>query len=200
MKRGGLLAIAVVAALLVGCGTSAILPKNFSGPSPDESVIVLGVKPDGARLHIHEGSLAPGGVTVRRGIGTAVINGVAQDGYLIAKAKAGQLLVVSQVFPRFGRSFNACAGTRSLAFEVPAGQVVYVSDLEFGERDNQLWVRYVDRFAEAKAHVRTNYPRLAQDLQLLASQRLAVDTPCPPGTVFLVPTPAKETSRLSGGG
>ena len=86
-----LTAVVALVAVLGGCGTAAILQKDSAAPGPDESVIILGVKPDDFRLHIFEGAYASGGVTVERYWSSPVINGVAKDGYLVAKAKAGQV-------------------------------------------------------------------------------------------------------------
>ncbi len=191
MTLGKLALLLLLSALLGGCGTAAVLQKDSAGPGPDESVIVIGVKPDTFRLHLREGTYASGGVTLDRVWGSAAINGVAKDGYLVARAKAGQVLVVSDIYANYesgrGGSYGACAGNRALVFEVPKGQIAYVSDLEYEERDKKLWVRYVNRLAAAQEHVRANYPRLTQEVQALKAQTLPVHTKCPGGGVIFIP-------------
>lgn len=189
MTFGRLIVPILFAALLGGCGSAAILQKDSSGPGPDESVIVLGVKPDRFRLHLREGTYSADGVTVDRVWGRgAVINGAAQDGYLIAKAKAGQVLVVSDVFPEYGWSYGGCSENISLVFEVPKGQIAYVTDVEYQERDRELLVQYVNRVAEARQHVRANYPRLRQEVQQLSAQILPVRSKCNNGGAIFLPT------------
>ncbi len=161
--------LALFGALLSDCGTSAILKNDAEGPGPDESVLVVGIKtrPNGPELYgMHFIEATYSGETVDFGRETAfpVISGKGRDGYLVAKAKAGQVLVLARIFAttKMGKleSYLAYCRVRVMVAEVPKGQVVYLGDIELAEGDRQLLVRYGDDLVSAQKHMRTNYPRL----------------------------------------
>src|SRR5687768_7023313 len=108
----------VSAAFLTGCGTTAALGPDASGPAADESVIVLGVQPANYRVMLFPGTISAGKFWQDTWSGAA-INGVPKDGYIVAKAKAGQVLGLVSVQAtkdggHFGPAFNACGGRPAL--------------------------------------------------------------------------------------
>jgi len=155
--------------LLSGCGTSAIQKNDAEGPKSDESVLVVGIKtqPSGPELygmHFLEGSYSGEAVDFGRETAFPVINGKGRDGYLVAKAKAGQILVLARIFAttKVGKleSYLAYCRARVMVAEVPKGKVVYLGDIELAEGDRKLLVRYGSDLVSAQEHIRTNYPRL----------------------------------------
>lgn len=167
--------------VLAGCGTAAIIQADFAGPASDESLIVLGARPDGIRLHIQPVTLTEQGA---RAEGFPAINGDVKDGYLVGTAKAGQHLALMSVYTENG-GYHACGGRRALVFEVPQGKVVYIADAEYDEQGKTMRIRYHNRLKEAQEHVRTRYPRIKQEVQALVPRSLPLLQGCPSGVMFL---------------
>ena len=176
-----LIFLSLSVAVLAGCGTAAIVQADFAGPASDESLVVLGARPDVVRLHFQPVTLAGQGA---RADGFPAINGIVQDGYLIGTAKAGQYLALMSVYTKNG-SYHACGGRRALVFEVPKGQVVYIADAEYDEQGKTMQIRYHNRLKEAQEHVRVRFPRLKQEVQLLVPRSLPLLQGCPSGVMFL---------------
>ncbi|MCM5680505.1 hypothetical protein M8A51_13300 [Schlegelella sp. S2-27] len=178
----------VSAAFLTGCGTTAALDPDASGPAEDESVIVLGVQPANYRVMLFPGTVSAGKFTQDTWSGAA-INGVPKDGYIVAKAKAGQVLGLVSVQAtkdggHFGTAFNACGGRPALTFEVPKSKVLYLVDVEYVPHAVSLFVHYTHRFAAAEHHLRTRFPRIQGPMQQHAFQALPTTASCG-GTVTI---------------
>lgn len=185
------IAITVFFAVLVaGCGTTAIIERNSPGLSSGESIIVIGVKPEGSRIQFFTGTITGNEFKEDSLLGGAVINGVPKDGYVVARAKAGQVIGLTQVVIHnggfSGRAFNACGGTRAPAFEVPGGQLIYLADIEYAPAGQRLSVTYASQLQAAAEHLHSNYPNLKGDLRQLVWEPLPTASPCV-GTYTVIP-------------
>ncbi|WP_041675139.1 hypothetical protein [Ramlibacter tataouinensis] len=186
-----LLKLAVVpalVALLTGCGTGALLKRDSRGPSPDESVVVIGVTPN-FRLHVLPGEEVSGSFSKSQWFGP-VINGVAEDGYIVATVKPGRLLAITDVFATnnggfSGRRYVACGGTRTPVFQVPAGKLLYLADIDYVPSGSKLSIRYRDRLAAAEEHIRAHYPQLKGKLEPLEYRALPTADGCGGGTTVI---------------
>ena len=190
MRTHLILTFCALLSLLSGCGTSAILDRNARAPEEDESIVVFKVSPANYRVGFFPGTVENGSFSQSRLFGAA-INGVPKDGYIVAKAKAGQALGLTSllVYREDGASgatnFEACGGTRALVFEVPRSRVVYLTDIEYERTGNRVAVRYKQNLEGAIAHVRANYPGIGRDLQPLEFQILPTARGCSAGMVII---------------
>jgi hypothetical protein len=189
MKILKLLAGLLVAATLIGCGTTAVLqPGSSVVPSADESVIVIGLNPL-YTIHLNPGEKVDGGFKPSA-IAGAVVNGKSTNGYIVARVRPGQVLGLTSVFKEneggFGtKAFTAC-GARALVFEVPrARSVYYLTDIEYAPVGNRLNVRYHRRLAAAEDYLRTIYPNLRGDMEQLEFEYLPALGGCGGGTVTI---------------
>lgn len=173
-------AIALVV-FVAGCGTTAIIDRNAPGPAADESIIVFGLKPERTRVMFFPGTKTGNQFLQNEWLG-AVINGIPQDGYVVAKVKAGQVLGLTHVIMNgdgiTGQPYNACGGTRAPTFEVPGGQTLYMADIEYVPEGNRLSVRYNNMFQAAKEYLYANYPNIKGDLRPLVWEPLTTAAPC----------------------
>src|SRR5258705_3284182 len=146
MGQAKLVIVCVVTALLSGCGAPVVMNKDSEGPGPDESVIVLGLRPDGTHLRFKEGTADRGHARTKPFSGFPFA-GPPKDGYLVGKVKAGQLIILSEITAAgsaIGALFKMCGSQRGLVFEVPAGQIAYVTDVVVEPQEfNRLSIPYV---------------------------------------------------------
>lgn len=164
-----LLAVVGASGFLAACGTTSILNGDVTSVPPDESVVVLGVKPTGYTVMLFAGEETARGFKQNPWLGAA-INGGSQDGYLVAKAKAGQTLALMIVEPPkgeklFADSFKVCGDARTLVFEVPRSSVVYLTDIDYMPNNGRLSVRYRTNISAARDYMQARFPRLAGDLK-----------------------------------
>lgn len=183
------IAPALLALALVGCGTTAVLePGSTKTIEPDESLIVLGVNP-GYRVVVFPGEIV-GGQFKQGGFSQAVINGAATDGYVVAKARAGQVLGLTSVSAQgeglFGRAYTACGGARVPVFHVPKGQILYLADIRYEPSGGRsLNIRYEDRFEAAAAFVRKQYPQFQGTMQRTRVEALPMAGICQPNIIYI---------------
>lgn len=177
-----LIALAAMTALS-GCGTSAILERGAQNPAADESIVVIGVSSPDHRVMFFPGEITKG-VFQQSLLGNAAINGVARDGYVVAKATAGQLLGLTRVTaPKgdrlfYGQAFAACGGQRTLVFEVPKAQVVYLTDIAYEPNADRLSVSIQNRLSKAQEHLRSNFPDIQTELKQHEFQVLGTTRSC----------------------
>lgn len=186
MKR---IAPVLLALALGGCGTTAVLePGSTKTIEPDESLIVLGVN-SGYRVALFVGDVTGGQFKKNNWLGP-VINGAATDGYIVARARAGQVLgltgVTAQGEGLFGQTYTACGGARAPVFHVPKGQILYLADIRYEPGGGRsLSIRYEDRLEAAAAFVRKQYPQFRGTLQRARVEALPMAGICQPQTIYV---------------
>jgi hypothetical protein len=138
--------------------------------SSDETYYVIGVHPDIASIGVNRGSISGDKFVPDQLSLSQNFFGPPEDGYIVSRAHAGETLAI--IFASIRRkdallasNFVPCDDTRTLAFAVPAGKVIYVGDVYFTQTSDQLPVSYSKNFDAAKAYMTTHYPRLADKLE-----------------------------------
>jgi len=195
MNLNLILAAPLLGFLLSGCGTMAIVDKSASPPGPDESILVFRVSPDKFKLIFFPGSIDQGSFRQDPFL-SAVINGVATDGYLVARVKVGQTVGLMTTIDTKPASLfenpanNLCGGTLVPVFEVPKAKVAYVADIEISRTGREIALAYSFNLEQAAAHVRANYPNLSKDVHALPIQVIPTAR-CPPA-VLLIPVPVSR--------
>jgi len=182
----GLIALAA----LSGCGTSAILERGAQNPSAEESVIMIGLNSPDYRVMFFPGELSKGAFRQSL-IEGAAINGVARDGYVVAKARAGQVLGLTTVTaPKgdrlfFGPSFSACGAQQTLVFEVPKAQVIYLTDIAYEARAERLSFSFQNRLSKAQEYLRSSFPDIRAELRQHEYQVVATTRSCQGNTTVI---------------
>lgn len=188
MKLVRVLAIGALVFGLSACGTTAILERGASsGPTSEESVVVMGVN-QGYRVMVFPGEIVDGSFKQNPWLG-AVINGVAADGYIVAKVQSGQVLGLTSVTALeeglWGKGYNACGGARVPVFQVPKGKLLYLTHVRYEPSGGKLSVRYENRIDAAAAYVRNYYPQLKSELLQVPVEALRTAGTCSAGTVYI---------------
>jgi hypothetical protein len=166
-----LTALSIIGAL-TGCavGTGTVLKADSVTLSPDESVVVLGVKSPGFRVMLFPVSVENERFTVSP-FDSAVVNGSPTHGYVVAKVKAGQMLGLTRIVAPdadalLGGIFSPCGDNRGLIFEAPrAGRVVYLTDVEYARNGSRLEIRYSSEWDRAQSHMKQHFSSLAAPLE-----------------------------------
>ncbi len=167
------LACALLAGL-AGCAAPP-LPSTAAPPSADDAYYVIALKPNTINLDIFEG-------TVKDGVFSTGFKWVDHwyssddNGFLVVKARGGAtygVVMIALTFSRgsiFGQSYTPNA--RTMVFDVPAGKVVYITDVGFSPSTDRgrypgpgLVPSYRQNFAAAQAYMREHYPLLAGKLE-----------------------------------
>lgn len=176
------LAVLLVSLVLIGgCKGIAVVDRNAAAPVAGEAIIVVGVNSPDYRLLLVDGTFE--GEKFEESGGAPVINAAAEGGYVVARAKAGQVLGLTAVIEKksgsaFATSFFACGGKPALAFEVPSGQVVYLADVAFQRSGNALQVLYSERSDAAARYVKANFPSLGMNMQTAHARLAPTATKC----------------------
>jgi hypothetical protein len=144
--------------------------RDAGPPSGNEGYIVLGVQPEFTQVSLFRGSVS-GGVFRQNPLLPAAFAGQSDDGFVVTRASAGDILAITYVVmftgknDAFERVMVPCAGARTLVTTVPAGKVIYVGNV--GYRNNGFGVapEFGNDFDGAKAYMATHYPKLADKLE-----------------------------------
>lgn len=172
--------------VLAGCTSSFMFGRiapEASPPSAEESVVVLGVAPQGYAVNIFPGKVE-GGVFRVSGFSGAVISGPPKDGYVVARAMAGQALALTkstrlaQQGEVLSHTFGACDGTQAMAFTVPRGKVIYLTDIEYTVGSGRLDAYYRPDLARARQYLDKAYPKLAGRLEQGDYRFIPTNEPC----------------------
>lgn len=161
-------------ALTAGCSTN--IPRTAGNPEPTESILIFGVKPENARLALHPGEVIDGKFKQNWFLDTqAKLHDTPQDGYVTAKVKTGQALAMTTVQMSIGGGlwgpvFSFCGNPRLLTFDVPAGKVAYVADIEFVQLGNSLKPRFSRDIEAARRHFKENHPNVTDEVVQLDPQ------------------------------
>lgn len=173
-------------AFLAFAGCASEPPREYvAAAKPDrnahvvpngDSYIVFGLKPETVRLTISDGTVKDGTFT-GRAAGALPVYGPADDGFIVFKAKPGETLAIigAQILGKStdtnGPRFNPCEET--VAFNVPAGKVLYVASVAFGISPDASYVpggqivpSFYTQIGAARQFLLEHYPDLAPDLEM----------------------------------
>lgn len=192
LKLLKILATLFIVGGVTGCavGTTSVFKGDVVPLSPDEAVVVFGVKSPGFRVMLFPVSVKEGQFSVSP-FDNAVVNGFPTDGYLVAKVKAGQMFGVARVVAPKGTAllgdiFSPCGNNRGLVFQAPrAGQVVYLTDVEYLRDGNRLEVRYTNELERAERYMKQRYSSMAGNLSKHEFQLMDATKSCGPTTITI---------------
>lgn len=154
-----------IATALVGCTSLGRLERDHPPPDQSETVYVLGLSPENYRVFIFPGEIKE--ETYHQNLWVAAsYYGGSVDGYIIAKAKAGDTLGITAISSHstdnslLGRNFLACGDQKTITFTATPGGVIYLGDVIFSEAEDKLEYFLRNNFAAAKRNLESKHPRL----------------------------------------
>jgi hypothetical protein len=178
--------LAIFLSVLISSCSSISIPKgindkNVEKPSVNESIIVIGTKPEYAKVIIFEGVIKNG--IFRQAFNeAATIADVPENGYLIAKATAGKTLAITVINDTktsdFFSHYFICGETKTVAFDVPAGKVIYITDLEYPLESKGKNIVYIDNFTGAQKYIDSNFINLKNSLEKHNVNYIPTAKPC----------------------
>ena len=155
---------------LASCASLEQLDTNVGAPTEKESVFVMGVAPENYRISIFPGSVEDGRF-YQNPLRPAAIYAAANNGYIVGKAAAGEVLGLSNVRivksseSLLGLDYKACGDNRTITFTVPKGKVIYLGSIYYLYKKETLDVSYLDEFEDAKTYIDKNFPALREKLE-----------------------------------
>ncbi|RYH31852.1 MAG: hypothetical protein EON54_21095 [Alcaligenaceae bacterium] len=175
--------ILMIALAMCGCSTTVHeLAHNSPGPSPDEAVVVIGIDSPLYRVLVYPGVLA-GKTFHMHYTRSAVFSGTAQNGYLVVKIPAGEMMAITTVVARDspegpGKPFLACDRSQTLVFQPPPGQVIYIADVSYQRNGEKLITSYTRHLEDARSYLRNHYPAIASGLKQHEARLLPTTQKC----------------------
>lgn len=171
MHMRGFLAACAGLAVLVLCGCATPPPAGNSGPpSGTDAYYVIGVAPKDVRLSIVGGTIRDGALHLPF-IQLGAPSYMSDDGgYIVVKAEGGTSYGIVSAGLMFGSQsvlgeFYQPTG-RTLVFNVPAGKVIYVTNLSYSRTGGGvLGMTQAPNINDARAFMRQHYPQLADRLE-----------------------------------
>jgi hypothetical protein len=179
-------AIAIILTLW-GCGTT----QNLQPGAPisienGTSILVMGLSPK-YRIHLIRGSLELDS-WVRPKLDVPEINVFPDNGYLIIKAKptaTDQRMGIATIFPD-GKVYGPCNNSIGPTFELKAGTVNYVGDLNYKFDGTNLTYSITVNEDAARKFVESNYPSVAGNFETHAMKTMRVKSNfCDPKTIII---------------
>jgi hypothetical protein len=183
MKIVTLLFIFCACSTISGCVTYSTLDPATATHTDigNSSVIVMGMQPR-YRVHVFKGE-NDGDNWLRNQVITT-LNVYPEDGYIVSNVppRSGpENYGIGGILPEgFGGDlFVPCKGRKTLTFNAPKGQVVYVGDINYSKKEDQITFTVSSDFAGAQAYLQAKYPVLAPKLVNGGfSVRELSNTPC----------------------
>jgi hypothetical protein len=176
-------AVLLLSVLVAACTSLGRLDRDASLHSDRESIFILGVAPDNARISAFPGSVK-NGTFHQNQFRPAAVYGAAENGYVVGKASAGDTLAITNVrvvkdkSSLLGADFVPCRGAKTMAFDIPGGKVLYLGNLEYDFAGQQLTVRYSQDLDAARRYVDEHYPRLRGRLEPWNYELLPTNAQC----------------------
>lgn len=167
MKNYFLIGCAVF--LLASCTSMGKLESAAPAPAADETVFVIGIAPETARISVFPGEVSDR--VFRQSMWrSAVVMGNPDNGFIVGKAKAGDVLAITNVRvvdkdSLAGTDYVPCGGARTLVFTVPAGKVVYLGHIRYELVQNRLRIKTEYRFEDAQTYINATYANLRDRLE-----------------------------------
>lgn len=180
------LSILIAATAVSGC-TSMGQVDGTTTVANDETIFMLGVAPENYRVSIFPGSIK-GQYFVQSLLRPAAVYGSAKDGFLVGKARAGDVLGIKMVSVHasagslIGAQFAPCGDAKTMVFQIPAGKVMYLGHVEYEFAGKTLNIKYSNNMEAAQRYAAEHFPEVKTPVQPLNYQLLesgAVD--CPSG-------------------
>ena len=169
MRRFRAFCAGLSVAFLWGCATPAP-DSNAAPPSGGDAYYVIGVAPVDVRLEIADGTVKNGALNLAFFRLVTPSYMPAPGGYIVVKAVGGTSYGVLSAGMMFGNrsvlgDFYQPAG-RTLVFNVPAGKVIYVTNLVYRRiGGGSLAMDQAPNVEGARALMRQHYPQLADRLE-----------------------------------
>jgi hypothetical protein len=176
-------------ALLTGCGRSAVLHASDPAPTNNEAIVVMGVKPAGYEVRFYTGAEMDGRFAqdILRG---PVISGMPTDGYLVARAKPGDLLGLTTIIAEGGnplgsyKNYHACGEYKAAVVKVPDAAVVYLGHFEYSLLGDRMDIRSSSDVQAARKYLQDQYPQIKSelregDVKVMLTQRSCAPTLIP---------------------
>lgn len=168
--------------LLGACATGEVTPGN-ANLAPGETFFVLGVRPENIQVHIYPGKVQ-GGFFYLNEMRSAVVGGTAPDGYIVGKAKAGDVLAITEIVVLknannvFGKNLSPCGLAKTIVFQVPADKVIYLTDVGFRPTGDGMSPDFREDLPGARAYLESHYSPFAARLESHVYQLLPTAQPC----------------------
>ncbi len=175
------LATLFAAWLTVGCTSIGSVDPGTFTPTQTEAFFLFGLQPDQYRIAIFSGSIENGVFKQSFLSQVPVFYGGPSDGYVMGKAKPGDVLAVTVV--RTGATalsdFSPCGAQRTVVFKLQEpGKVAYFGDITLGVPGKQLQWQFKQNTAMASKHLAAKAPDLADRLVSRAPDLLPVAARC----------------------
>jgi hypothetical protein len=179
-----LILLAAMGWALSGCTSLAQLDSTATAPGNDESVIVLGLGSDNYRISFFPGEVKDGHFR-QSSLATAAALGGPQQGYFVAKVKAGQTIAITNV--RYvkqpgdvvlGMNYTPCDDAPTIVLTVPRGKVIYLGAIMYRFEGKRLGVKFRDNLEGAQEYIGANFPALRGKLEAFTAQHLPTYTRC----------------------
>lgn len=185
----------VATALLTSCASVGKLEPSVQAPGPGETIFIIGLQPDYARVTISPGSVT-NGTFKQSPTKFNVFVGHADDGFIVGKASATDSLALStiEIAPNrnaplgSGRTYMPCdSSKKAFVFSPQGGKVVYLGDFNYTLNGNALEFKHTHDFQKAKAYIDANYSNLKGKLesQETGLEMLPTMYTCPTGTIYI---------------
>ncbi|MBI3675082.1 MAG: hypothetical protein HY243_00495 [Proteobacteria bacterium] len=154
------------------CGAAAETAEPTAAVTSDkDAYIIIGIRPENAKVLIVRGTNEDGQFSVD-GWAKPTFVDYPNDGYIVAKAKPGDYVGIDWVFwghskgSFWGTIFYNCKGSKTLVFTVPAGKVVYLTDVYFTPNGYGASVKFgASDIETVRAYLMTHYPSLADKVE-----------------------------------
>jgi hypothetical protein len=169
------------ASLLSGCFSMSTLEKNATLEN-DESIFVIGMKPENFRLSVFAGDIKNGEFKTNFMRSIAVF-AFPEKGYVVAKGHVGDTLAIISVTPYEKGAFLkplyiVCSGEKMLTFKIPPGKVIYISDLLFSHSGSGFAISYSQDLGSARQYMDKNYGTLKGKLEAWPSEFVTSNKEC----------------------
>jgi len=179
--------------LLGGCTSLGVLDKNVAMKSDKDSIFVIGVAPDNYRISVFPGNINKDGKFVQNPFSAAAIFSAADHGYVVGKAKAGDILAITNIRvvksnkDLLGPDFAPCNGLNALTFTAAPGKVTYIGDVSYRYNGSGLNTKYSENYEAAKSYIDSAYPNLRGRLEAGSYKLMPTTIPCKRTITVFVP-------------
>lgn len=182
------LCVALIALACAGCTSVGRIDATAAAPSGNQTYFVFGVTPDNVRISIYPGDIENNRFAMNNWL-PAAFYGAAEHGYIVGGAHEGETLaitvlqVVASQTSIGGSPYAPCGDSRTIVFKVPAGKVVYITDVNYRWMGDGLVPSFGTNLEAARTFLKEHYPLLADRLEqgtfeFMATTREKTDQGC----------------------
>ena len=147
------------------------LENTVSFPNKDEAIVVIGIKSEGFVVTVSPGKVDESRMFSVNQWSQPTMVGGPVNGYMVFRATAGDRLAITGVTFNLqngtpsGTRYAPCQGGLAFTFIVPAGKVIYLSDVNFTLKGLKTAVDYPYDFEAARRYIDANYDDLRGRLE-----------------------------------